>query len=393
MDEGALREALERWREAGIIDGDTAQAIRDFEGETEGPPEKDGDRYGLETSLAGIVALMGAMLVGAGILITIGINWDRMGDITRTVVLIAIPTLTASAGVEFDRRGLGRVSRGVWVLAILMLGPVIWLLTDIHAPGTTEAWIFLLWGVFALPMAHAITARLGVAVGILALYVGVLLTGTGQTGLFVAGMLGAVVIAAARATGRQDVVLGRTYKLLGYIPAIGVFLWLATQEGRVEGIDVTIGVYLLLGGLAGGGAVAGTWWQLQGGRTRQLSTIETAVPLVASLSAVGLVELGPVLPSLVTYLLIQLVLLGMLLAIASLGVVLGSVGMINLVALGFMGQILTLLLTLTGELPGALALIVAGIILIIAAIALERGRRHALELLPGRADGVDSDGS
>ncbi len=81
--------ALERWRAADLIDGPTADRIREFEGTRE-----PGWRLPIVIALA-----LGAMLLGAGVLLFVSANWDSLGPAARMaliVLLTAIFHVTAS---------------------------------------------------------------------------------------------------------------------------------------------------------------------------------------------------------------------------------------------------------------------------------------------------------
>lgn len=376
MDDDAVATATERWVEAGILDEETAAAIRRF--------ETDRDEEGfVQRRLARIVGLMGAVLVGAGILASLAANWESLSEAVRTGVLVAAPILSASAGVLLDRRGLPLGGRALWVLGAFLVGPSTGLLAEMHAPQMELFGLLLVWGLVALPMGHAFESRLATGLGIATLLLAAVDAAPSETGAFVAAALGAVVIAAVIPLRSRTPRLITTYQVVGFAPVIVTLLWLNTMDGRLE-LDIEWGASLFVAIALAIAAVGLGVVRWQNTRLESGHGLAISIPLLGTILALLVIGIEHVLPDLVAYLAVQTILLGVLLGIVLVGVWLGSRVLINLVALGFLLQVGTLLLTVADHLSGALALIVAGLVLLVVAIGLERGRRRLFRRLGRR---------
>lgn len=375
MDDEEIDAATRRWVAADLIDEETAAAIRAFEGD--GSPSADPDR------LTGVVAVMGALLIGVGLLAAIGAIWDSLGTVTKTILVVAAPVLAGGSGLTLDRRGLGGAGLGLWILAALLVGPSLFMLASIHEPGYAPHWLFLAWGTIALPMAHAFRTRIGTAVGLITLLVAVTTAAELHSGIAIAGILGTVIVAASIPLRDRAPELVPTYRTLGLAPALAALLWLTVAVGIFENLElevsIAIGVALVVSI-----AATGTIWRWE--TTSRAVSGETAlgaIPLVASTLGVAVALIAGAIPSILGFLLVHGVLLGSLIAIAVVGLHLSSTWLVNLVALGFLLQVLSLLARMTNEFSGALALIAAGVVLLLVAVALERGRRRILTRLGG----------
>lgn len=374
MDDEELRRATRRWVTEDLIDQSTADAIVAYE------RDRPVDNTSTER-ITTIVAVMGALLVGVGLLAAIAAAWDALDDVTRTILLVAGPVLTAAGGIELDRREYGRTGIGLWILAAVLVGPCLFLLADMHRPGVDASWLLLLWGLMALPMGHAFRTRIGTIVGIGTLLGAVVLAGAQQSGLLAAGMLGAVVATAAIPLRPSAPALVETYRTMALVPVLAALLWITVVAGVFNDLD--LGLTPILGGafvlavIATG--LAMRWQGADRATTDEVSLV--AIPLAGSVFGLGVGLVAQLLPALAVALLVHGVIVLTLLAIVAVGIRLGSAWLVNLVAIGFLLQVLSLLALLIDDLSGALALIVAGIVLLTASIALERGRRRLLARL------------
>lgn len=374
MDDEEFTAATDRWVEHDLIEREQAEAILAYERDREPSGRADSDR------VTSIIAIVGALLMGVGIIIGLAASWDAMNDATRTVILIAAPIVMASAGLTLQRRGISRAGVGLWILSTILWGPILFILAEIHAPTVEAQWIFLGWGILALPMGHTFRTRLGTAVGIATLLIALGLSTPETTGIYTAALVGTVLIAATTPISERIPAFLETYRLLGTAPVIGTLLWLAIVG---SGMEVETGPVLGATFLISFAAVGVSWWWVRQNRAEPATAVLTVIPLVGAVLGLIIVLIEGHIPSLIGLLLIQGVLLVTLLAIAAVAVTLDSRWLINLVALGFFLQVITLLVTLTDELPGAVALIVAGAVLVGVSIALERGRRRLIARLPG----------
>lgn len=378
MDSDALREATDRWVAAGVIDADTADDIREFERGRQGDADD-------ENRLVTALSLMGAALVGTGVLLYLAATWSQLSLVTRTVLLIAAPVVAAVAGLGFADGRVPRVGRaprvghGLWFLGAAFLGPTLFLLADMHAPGVDTAPLLVLWVCGALPAGHAFDSRPTAALGLLLLPVAAVEVAGSMLEPFVAALVGVLVVAAGVRVRRRSPRLGGVYRIVGLAIVLAPLLLVAVQESRYGWIELEPEPAFLATGVAVlvVAALAGDGWRRD--RLGDADALAVLAPAAAVTAVLGVVSLVPPLPDLAAFLLVHFVLLGLLLVVVTVAVVEGSTALVNLVAVAFLVQVLTFLLSTVAEaLSGAAALIVAGLLLLVVGLAIERGRRTVL---------------
>jgi uncharacterized membrane protein len=83
--------ALERWRNAGVIDAATAERIREFEAAHTQP-------QGLRWPIV-IASGLGALLLGAGVLLFVSAHWDEISSFWRMMLVLLMVGFFHAAGV------------------------------------------------------------------------------------------------------------------------------------------------------------------------------------------------------------------------------------------------------------------------------------------------------
>ncbi len=374
MDEERLEEVTDRWVEAGLIDREAAKAIRTFESD-----RTDESSRGLTTILAG----MGAALIGAGILVFLGANWDGLPRWARSAILLGVPAALGAGSIVLDRRGLGRPALGTWILAAIAVGPSLVLLTQMHVPDVDPSLPLLLWGAIAIPMGHAFRTRLATGVGLVAFIGAAVLLGDGGAAML-AGGVGVLYLAAAIPAAKGTPSMGETYQLVGLATLIGVFLWGTVVASRFVDGHVSLeptGLAGLVGAVAAAGLVGVGYYRGELPRDGAMLTVVAGTGLVLLTGWLVTLDLWP---WLVGFFGVHGIFLAVLIACVSVALGLGSSLLVNLLVFGFFLQIVALLGPLTDVLPGALTLVVVGVILLSVAIGLERLRRRLLErVVPG----------
>lgn len=417
MDPEALRDATERWVDAGIIDERTASEIRTHETgrehgadqapDTERELASDDDESPAtvldQDRLVVVLSVMGAVLVGAGILLYLAANWDRLSTASRTAVLVATPLSTAAVGLALARDRVPRVGHaprvghGCWFLAAAFLGPALFLLADLHTLDPEFSWLLLAWALGALPAGHAFESRPTTALGLVVLVGAVVDVATGATPPFVVAFVGAVVVAAALLVRDRSERLAGVYRLVGLAVTVLALLLVAAQDGRYGWIEVAAAPTLVASGVvAVAAAVAiavaasdavdvpakATDGNQRATATR-LDALAVATPAGVTVAVVAVVRVTPPLPELAAFLLVHALVLGLFVATVIVAAGTGSRALVNLVAVGFLAQVLLILESTVAEvLSGAVALVVAGLLLLGIGLALERGRRRLLARIP-----------
>jgi len=412
MDSDALREATERWVEEGFLDEDTAAAIQEFEldsgaadtasntadaavaataderpsaGERTDRREGNADWFddiGVENRLAVALSLMGAVLVGAGVLAYLGSNWESLSVTTRTAILVLAPPVAGGAGFLLHERGFPRVGHACWFLGAALLGPSLFLLGDLHAPDLGAEWLLLGWAVGALPAGHALDSQLTAALGVVATLAAAGAAAPTSLESYVVAFVGVVVVAAGLVVRRRSARLPVVYRVLGLAAVAGVLLALGLQEGDYLTIEPTAEPVLVVAGAAAGLAALAVLAGWSRGSIADADATSVLGATVAAGLAPLVVAVTPPLPGLASFLFVHAVLLGFLVAIVAVAATVRSRALVNLAALAFFLQVTTFLAVTVGEtLSGALALIVAGSALLVVGLVLERGRRQLLDRL------------
>ncbi len=379
MDKESLEAAVDRWEAAGVIDGETANAIRQFERSGDGSLGRSGPRH----RLAWIVAVMGAVLVGAGILVFLLARWAEFSTTVRTALLVAVPVGAALSGLLLDRRWYPSAGHALWLLGAILLGPTLFLLADIHAPTTDPTVLLFIWGLVALPMGQAFVSRVGVGMAIAVLLIAASTTLDGTEGPLTGVVLGGVAVAAGALPAARNRDMSPVYWTLGSASGIVGFMVVSASGPGLSRVPFEFAPELWLGfGLMGlvGLTVA---FAVRRGIVSGAELALVAAPPVAAAYLVVLIETGGTIHWLAGHFLIQVGFLTYLLVVVVVAIRLEESWLINLGVIGFLLLVLVNLAVLTGEVSGAIALIVAGLVLLLVAVGLERGRRRLLALISG----------
>jgi hypothetical protein len=155
-----LHRELESWTKDGIISPETADRLRLRHPLDPGQHAQAPQRSAVWIMV--IFGIIGAVLVGGGIILLLAHNWEQMGRPARIVV--AFTPLVLSQWLAFwmlwtDRGGLwGREAVGTFVA--LMAGACIALISQTYHLGGDFAQFMLVWTLLSLPVAYLLRATL-----------------------------------------------------------------------------------------------------------------------------------------------------------------------------------------------------------------------------------------
>ncbi len=138
----------------GVIDAATAARLRGYFG-----PEEEKPDYNLAFILAGV---LGAVLIGGGIILIFAFNWDQLSRTWRTILSLA-PLLIAQAIYTYvffrKSHSLAWVESSSGFL-LLMIGASIALISQTyHIEGTTEGFLFV-WMLLCVPLMYLMNSTL-----------------------------------------------------------------------------------------------------------------------------------------------------------------------------------------------------------------------------------------
>ena len=145
---------LKRWQEEGLLTEEKVAELREslVRGESAG---------GIR-----IFAVIGAVLVGLGVILFVSSNWAGMGPASRITVLLAGFAVVVVGAMAAGRRDQPRVAEALWLLATLVFGANIFLIAQIFHQTLTYWQGTLRWTLGALVLGWALKSRLQAAVAV-----------------------------------------------------------------------------------------------------------------------------------------------------------------------------------------------------------------------------------
>lgn len=139
--------ALRIWQEKGLLSAEEAAKLR---GGLDDAVARSGTSRGII-----ILSTIGAILLGLGVMLFIGSNWDRLSPAVRVALVFGAYALVCAAAWGAGLRGLLRVTESLWFLATLLLGGAIFLLAQIFNFSLTFWQGPFLWLVGTVAMGYA----------------------------------------------------------------------------------------------------------------------------------------------------------------------------------------------------------------------------------------------
>jgi uncharacterized membrane protein len=127
---------VSRWTTAGLIDESTAAAIRAYESER----AKHGGRQWQVI----LVLILGAMLLGAGVLLFVAAHWDKLSPVSRMFLVLAMLVFFHGLGLLFKEK-FGGLATAMHAVGTVSAGAAIALIGQIfnmqeHWPAAVLLW-------------------------------------------------------------------------------------------------------------------------------------------------------------------------------------------------------------------------------------------------------------
>lgn len=131
-----VKRDIDRWRDAGLIDGRTAKAL-----------SLDAERNsGPAISLGSVLAMMAAALFAAAVLIFIAANWDAIPRLARVGMLFSLIAAGYVGGALLKLSGREAAGEGAWLVAAAGFGASIALIAQIYHMSGDETEAVFVWG-------------------------------------------------------------------------------------------------------------------------------------------------------------------------------------------------------------------------------------------------------
>ncbi len=155
-----LRKEMPHWRERGWIEADGSEAIL----------AELAARGGLSRFTPIVFAVLGVLLVGAGVILFFAANWQEMAKITKIAVLVgALIATHVAAGLSLARpgRASGAVAHALLLLGIILFGANIILIAQIYHIDRHYPDAILVWSLGALLVACLVPSEIALVAGLL----------------------------------------------------------------------------------------------------------------------------------------------------------------------------------------------------------------------------------
>ena len=400
-----LRAEVQQWEADGIITAEQAEAIRGrYESDA---PASSGSAIG--NRVVSVIAIMGAVLIGLGIIAFIAANWSEIPKLAKLAMMVvgtpAIYVIGWFLGYRFD---YPRIGIAIILLGAITFGASIHLVAQTYHVPVNHPNLVPLWFLGVIPLAYITRSRamLGLSIILFLAAAGfraqewVPDLGNEATILLIPGalVLGAFLFAAGRLHARfpDTRAFARMYDLAGLLVASATIYLFSFSEFRV-GIDrqasnfSSLGVefWLVVGiaGLAAAVMVGVAAWRDLGRRSGQIWWEVGAVGAMALIAAamwLGLAFGGEWL-----WWVFNLVMLGGVLGMIAAGYRWNRAYLINLAVPIFAITLFTRYFEFgLGLLGQSVLFIVAGVILLAGGFGMEYLRRRLVRRM--RESGVAS---
>lgn len=129
-----VRKHIARWRREGLIDEATAERLR-----------KDIGTRGSGFGLGGILAVLGAVLLGAAIFTLAAANWEAIPRLVRVALIMLVLWLGYLGGAWRESRGDKIFSQALYLIAAITFGAGIALIGQMYHLSGDAADAALLW--------------------------------------------------------------------------------------------------------------------------------------------------------------------------------------------------------------------------------------------------------
>jgi uncharacterized membrane protein len=226
---------VERWQSRGIITPEQGrEIIACYEA-----PGVTAPGTAAHGRLVTIVATLGSVLLGLGVILFFAANWEEMPRAGKlSLILVAIVAAYVTGYWLRYLRGYQRVGTAVVFLACLFYGSGIHLVAQVYHVELNDPSLFLYWFLGVLPMAYLIRSQV-----VLVLAIGLFL---GAMGFRLPGWLEAVSAGEAVAVFGLYLTLGLTLYGLGKLQGLFEPTRIFARVYEAVGLLTTLGALYLL---------------------------------------------------------------------------------------------------------------------------------------------------
>lgn len=400
-----LRREAAEWERDGIVTAEQAQEILARYPEDSGDYETARRRQALVVGFS----ILGAALVGLGIITFFAANWDDIPRAVKLAALVAGVALSYGAGfLLWQRMGYTAVGMALVLLGCIIFGAGVHLIAQIYHMPVDHPDLTAFWFLGVLPLAYVIRSR-PVTVLAVVLFLAAVGFRLNHWDQFIAEVDFVATVALYAGLGMAVYAIGRfkqqfagwdgmggAFRAIGMVVALGALYLLTFVEFHNQsGVPTVEGLALRYWSLAYAAAAVAVlslaWVVWRQGRDLHNSLVEILelAAIVVLLAACHLVIHVPaeseILYTIVFNVLFALTVLGLLIS----GYLQGNEGRVNLA----LGLIAVFIITRYFEYSAtlfdlSLVFVGAGIILLAGGFLMERGRRRLLAAMRAGEGGL-----
>jgi len=147
---------LTRWQSDGIITAEQGQAIRDRYSASEIAPRSQRVQGRLVTGLS----VIGAVLVGLGIILFFAANWDGIDRTPKLSIILGV--IIAGHGLGYYlryHRGYDRVGSAMVLMACIIYGAGVHLVGQVYNVDVNDPRLMLFWFLGVLPLVYIVRSQ------------------------------------------------------------------------------------------------------------------------------------------------------------------------------------------------------------------------------------------
>lgn len=231
-----IKKHIARWQEKGLIDKATAELLR-----------KDVEKSRTGFGLGGILAVLGAILLGAAIISLIAANWEEMPRLFRIVLIIAVLWAGYVGGAWRASLGDKVFSEALFLIAAITFGAGIALIGQMYHLSGDTAEATLLWAAGTMVAALFLRSTVLVAgsVAIIGLYLFIAFDGPSAEGHAYVWLVPVLLFISAGLVWYTKAEIARHFIALVLIAY--VFAALSDFNDRVLWLAAALGGALFLG--------------------------------------------------------------------------------------------------------------------------------------------------
>ena len=394
---------VQRWRSQGLISAEQATAILDSYGLDAKAIDVDKARG----RLISILAVLGAILVGIGIILFFAANWDAiLRPVRLALVMACVPAVYCAAYWMRYVNGYERVGTAFILLAAVTYGAAIHLVAQIYNFPVNDPTLFTYWFAGVIPIAYLTRSQPAVFLAI-----GLMLASTGfwlyehlnddgkaewifAVSIYAMLGLGLYGLGRLQGTFRETLDYSKAFEIMGVVTVFAALYALSFRDGygsllsgeRIDP-DAAIGLWALLfiSAAIGFGTLIAAFVRSRsrGWTVKALSFEFLASAFLAA--AVFTVVFAPHGSEITFPLVFNFLLLLAIVGLVVLGYVRAMESFINMGLAFFAVDVVTRYFELSWDLlDRSVVFVVAGIILLAGGFFLERGRRKVFERMTSR---------